>query len=105
MKHDETNNASKLTGVVHQDVDRVHAEGVQRGLDTFGGELWIRDVACKRGRFPPAAALVDLSGDVLCFVAVEVGDKYRSAMRGEEAGRGGPEALARAGDNGDLFFF
>ena len=92
----------KLTCVIHQDVDRLAAESVQGGPNAFGGELRIRDVAGKRRRFPRAAGSIDLRGDALGFLAVEVGDEDAGPMRGEEAGGGRSEALAGAGDDGDL---
>jgi hypothetical protein len=97
-------NSLQLTGIVHQDVDRFPAKGVERGTHARGRELRIGHVSGKRRRFSSGASCrrVDLGGDAFRLLPVEVGDEDAGPVGREEAGRGCPEALAGAGDDGDL---
>lgn len=95
-----------LTGVVHEDVDRLPSERVQGGPDAFGGELRGGNVSGKgRGLPGSAGRVVDLGGDAFGLPSVQVSDEHAGAVGREQAGRRGAEALAGSGDNGDLIRF
>jgi hypothetical protein len=89
-----------LTCVVDQNVNGLAPKRGQRGLDAGGRERGVGDVA-REGRGDASRAF-DFFNHALRFGPVQIGHQHFGAVRRKQAGRGGAQALAGAGDDGDL---